>query len=83
MKKNIIITIIIIIIVALSVGLIFFLKKEESGIEPKAKSKEGALGAFLYQNINQQQMDFFKTLEINPFKIETNPVKKVKINPFE
>lgn len=75
MKK--IIIIIIIIVIVLSVGLIFFLKKDiDTGI------KDGGLGTFLYQKTIQGDKSF-KMPETNPFKIETNPIKKVKTNPFE
>jgi len=80
MKKNTIITIIIVIIVVLLVGWFFFLK-EKPEIELGTEFEEGALGAFLYQSVNQQ--DSFEMPETNPFSIETNLIKKVKINPFE
>jgi len=77
MKKNTAITIIVIVIV-LIVGLLLSLKEEKS----ETKFEERALGTFLYQSINPQE-DSFKIPETNPFKFETNPINKVKINPFE
>jgi len=76
MKK--IIIIIIIIVIVLLVGLIFFLEKTDidTGI------KDISLGNFLYQKIVQENKSF-KMPETNPFKVETNPIKKVKTNPFE
>lgn len=82
MKKTTIITIIIVIIVVivLLTGSIFLLKKK-AGVGPETESEEGALGAFLYRGMNQQ--DSFTMPETNPFKVETNPIKRIKINPFE
>lgn len=75
MKKAIIITIIII----LFVGLTFLLKEEK---EPKAEPEDVGLGSFLYQGMNPEE-ESMEIPETNPFKEETNPIKKVKTNPFE
>jgi len=73
MKKAIIITIIIV----LFVGLTFLLKEKE----PDAEPEDVGLGTFLYQNINPGNS--IEIPETNPFKEETNLIKKVKTNPFE
>lgn len=76
MKKKT--TLITMIIIVLLVGSVFFLK--EKGLD--TKSEDVGLGTFLYQDISQQKASL-RMPEINPFKFETNPIKQVKINPFE